>query len=1581
MNTDPLAAIFLSHATENDSFVHDLRLRLEQRGYPVLEDSTTIRPADDLPATVKSLIDRAGHVVAAVSADAAQSDWVRREVRYARKLAQQRAGFRVIPLQLPGASDQELRAILELPDPEPDADLEELPHELLAIKVATGTGAMDALMPSLIDALEGRIAPGQIVPAETPRAITELADLVLRLSNPRFEIIKDKRGADVRRPVADATLAFYPPGAAEPAAVSPEFKLAAPLGTIEGDDLSFYLERYHITPFGVFANRANAIEGRLPEWGKDLWQALRPEVTGHATVIGAWEELASTAHRRLTIQSPQPEDIPPAADAATVKACTERAEATTELLALPWELIHDGHSYLFDDGLGVRVRRCLPSRRKHARVDPEMHKPPLRVLIVCARPEGDCVAYIDHRVSVRPLTEALNALGGLASYEILDPPTFPALKAKLREALNHKRPYHIVHFDGHGVYDRVHGLGKLVFEHPDSVREGKLTSRQEQLLDAVTLGGELRNKGVGLFFLEACESAVSTEKPEASVAGRLLQSGIASVAAMSHSVLVETARRFTEVFYPALVSGERVGAAMLKGQRHLYDERRRGWGWEPRGDSPGKVDRRPLELQDWFVPVLYQDGEDPVLLTENPPAERVREEIRKDRTLALGALPEPPEHTFVGRSRELLAAERLLIEQGQRYVVLRGEGGEGKTELSVELSRWLVSTRRMDRAAFASVETLADPRAVLWAWGEQLVPGFASRAGDSLDSAEGLVVHTLSERKTVLVLDNVESILPPPEDSEAAGARVFDQETLDAILGLCSRLLEKAAGTRIVFTSREALPAGCGFDGARNRLEIGRLSVREGMELVARVLALAGSQRGVVSAEALQAEREEEIRTLVETVNGHARSLVLLTPELARRGLAATTEELIEIMADLEERYPGERKRSLFASVELSLRRLPREVRARLARLCVFQGGGNVRCIAQVLGIHARGLGHGGRAFWPEYLAIGTTLEGVGLAEILPPEGLPYVRFDPALAPALRRDLLAGGEGNRADEAGARALCAYAYCELAHFLEWERLRSPGLAAHLTVLELPNLLAALRLYAEGMDTYYVAAPLQDEHVGLRLTGPLVAVDDATPEMVIEFATTLEGLLQDLDRREVIAQISVIREHAQRIQAETRDGRLTETGFSIALGQIKRLLNDKRYREATAAAQALVKKTETAGDAGNDVDYDLALAQRNLGVALRSGDLPEAALEPLAAARLRFESLAETRQSDNAAAMASACLTDEGDCLTDLGQIDAAAAKYQAAIEIAEGLDAPRQVAISRFQLGKVRLLQNRYEDAIQIFQQARATFEVLGEPRNVTVSWYQIGTVHAEAGKLEQAESAYQKSLAMNVQAGNKLGEAATRNQLGCLYHRMEGRQRDAVLFFRQAAEIYADPATVGPLGEGRARSNAANTLVALGRFGEARAELTRALECQRGFGPNAQRWKAWNILCNLETAEGNPTAAAAARRHAMAEYEKARRQGWQIAVGSGMELCHNVSMIATSYRLGEQIPADLRVHIPRIEAGLRQQLKGYVGHPRAPAYLQALALKLLAILDGSRDPALAADPALDYDDAVELKLLLEQLGG
>jgi len=70
-------------------------------------------------------------------------------------------------------------------------------------------------------------------------------------------------------------------------------------------------------------------------------------------------------------------------------------------------------------------------------------------------------------------------------------------------------------------------------------------------------------------FLEACQTAHAEETPTASVAACLLQQGVASVVAMSHSVLVETARRFVTHSYHELLSGARIGQAMLAGQRAL----------------------------------------------------------------------------------------------------------------------------------------------------------------------------------------------------------------------------------------------------------------------------------------------------------------------------------------------------------------------------------------------------------------------------------------------------------------------------------------------------------------------------------------------------------------------------------------------------------------------------------------------------------------------------------------------------------------------------------------------------------------------------------------------------------------------------------------------------------------------------------------------------------------------------------------------------------------------------------------------------------------------------------------------------
>ena len=157
----------------------------------------------------------------------------------------------------------------------------------------------------------------------------------------------------------------------------------------------------------------------------------------------------------------------------------------------------------------MRVRRRLPNREATA---PLVTATPVRVLVVSPRPEDERAAYIDHRASARPLVDAFAALGGRVELEILGEPTLAGLSDALAEA---EHPYHVVHFDGHGIYSRELGLGALCFEEPADAE--KLEYRSSDLVDADKLAEVMREHRVPLVFLEACQSARADEDPSASV--------------------------------------------------------------------------------------------------------------------------------------------------------------------------------------------------------------------------------------------------------------------------------------------------------------------------------------------------------------------------------------------------------------------------------------------------------------------------------------------------------------------------------------------------------------------------------------------------------------------------------------------------------------------------------------------------------------------------------------------------------------------------------------------------------------------------------------------------------------------------------------------------------------------------------------------------------------------------------------------------------------------------------------------------------------------------------------------------------
>ncbi len=1456
--------IFVSHASADDSFVAELRRELEARHLPVWVDSRTLRGGDKLGPKIERAIETASRVLVVLSPHTVNSAWVRREIRKALEVEGRRKaeGYRVIPLLLPGIAHGALGTWFD--------------EEPVAVPITIGPAGLSAALPALLAALGERL-PTDPQPYEEPAA-QPVEELILTLTDPVIDTTEGKRRAR-----ATATLAYEPAQAGARRIESRRFIFLAPLGPIETADLRWYLESYYDWPVGVFKDRAAGIEEKLPVWGQDLFQAALGDEEAR-DALSAWQN-AKEADRRFSVLVDS--DL---AKGASDEAKAGALEAATDLLSLPWELLHDRRVWLFKGKNPVRVRRRLPNRQAQPARPTSL---PLRILLVSSRPERDAkgnrIGYFDHRASALPLTEAVESLGALARLALLQPPTFAALEAAL-QAGNEGQPFDIVHFDGHGVYDRRLGLGGLCFEDPQDA--GKWEERTMEFVDAARLSELVHEHRIPLVFLEACQTAVAEMDPTASVAAKLLDEGVTSVVAMSHSVLVETARRFVQAFYAELARGARVGRAMLAGQLALFADSRRG----------KILGAGELQLQDWFVPVLYQEEQDPQLLTKIPPQQIQQLEAEK-RRLSLGALPEPPPHAFQGRSRELLALERLLHREP--WAVVRGTGGQGKTTLATELARWLTRTSRFARAAFVSLEHHRHAQAVLDTLGHQLLPEgdkYSVAQFHTFDEALQPVERALRDQPTILVLDNCESILPEREDPLAPGdpsdpAVPFATDTATEIFALCQRLLAADPRTRLLFTTREPLPAP--FNTPGRERELGALSPGDAVKLVGEVM----KQNGWIPPSDDAGSTPEEITALVEAMHCHARGLVLLAPEVARSGVKAATGDLRKLMADLERKHPGDRENSLYASVELSLRRLPAESRERVKALAVCHGGVHLWVLSVLTGLE------------PDAACrLAIELKQVGLGEDM---GYGHLRLDPGLPPCLLGDL-------PEDEAEAlRSRWAEAMAGLTGYLYEQSFKDARLAAQLTLLELPNLLEML-----DWSRCRQAA-----------------------ERVVDLARLVESLVADLGQPRALVRAMRVREQAARTLGEWSHARYLAEDAAI-----ERLTERGDLPAADAATRELVAKAFAAGEAAYPgAAYDLAMVHWRLGRILKKRGAAEDALAPLAEAQRRFQALADAGNK-GAEHMDGVVITETGDCLRNLGRLDAAASAYEKAIALDRKADRHRDVAVAKFQLGTVRLLQQRYSDALAIYAVTREGAEKLGEPQMVATIWHQIGMAHQEAGQHEQAEHAYRQSLAIEVRENNLGGQAASLNQLGNLYAAID-RLEEAVTFHRQAVEV--DVRLQDLASEGRGRSNLSNMLIRLHRYDEARQELRRAIECLEPYGHTAEPWKAWAILEKLERATGQVEAGQAARRRAIEAYLFYRQAG-------GESQTNQASLFALVAQAMQE----------KAEESAGRQLNEMLA-PGDPPQFTALVRQLQRILGGERDLALAEESELDYRSVAELRLLLE----
>ena len=1496
-------------------------------------------PGEKLMTRIKAAIDNASAYAVVVSPASLQSSWVGKELRHA-LLQQEKRGVEHYPVFALALDGTKLGMLEEFFD-----------EERIFIPVSSKPGGVEEALPEIRKAL--RVILPADIPAAAPIPSKPLEDLVLELSAPSFE---EKDGK--RRPQAKARLIYQPADSRKPEVRNPSsWTFVAPLGPIEANELRWYLEQYAIWPSTVFKPRALRVEQQLCEWGKLLFDAALP--TGRVgKVLQAWTHVDGDAQRRFSVYLEGEAD----ADAPEEQRLLAR-EAATALLVLPWELLHDGDSFLFQGAKPVRVRRRLSNTREF---DIAAVSLPIRVLLVTSRPEDEACGYIDHRISAKPMVQAIENLGGMVELSLLDPPTFPNLLTELDRARQAGKPYHVVHFDGHGVYSRREGLGGLCFEDPQD--QDKLYGRRHQTIYTDKIGPALLDHRIPLVFLEACQTA-QAEDGTGSVASELLKAGVASVIAMTHSVLVATAWRFVEAFYGKLATGARVGEAMLAAQQRLYDD-----------DFRAKIfGVGELRLQDWFVPVLFQEKDDPVLFTQGlSRSARTTEADRLQNRLV--ELPKPPSTGFIGRSRELLALQRHLSRQ--RWALVIGNGGEGKTALAVEFARWRVESRQINRAAFVSVEIDTNPAAVLNALARCLVGEQHTLATpEKLEPTIREIERELTERPTLIVLDNLESLLNFPllEEGENLNARQADLEPIPSptgnavelspaipsnavelatavgrnksalagvsgeltgrmpetvvarpysglqsnpvstalgvgerginnllaaetlaelatILKLCERL-NRMGDTRIIFTSREALPEP--YDHPRNRIDLHRLAREDAVQLVAEQLH---------DTDALADERREAIEDLVDAVQCHARTLALLGEPLRRLGIAKTRTQLAELIADMHRRYPNNREQSLYASVELSLRRLSSEHRKQVRVLGVFHGTVSLAVLCMMMDWTMEAVDELGKA-----------LADTGLAITMPYN---HLRLDPALCPYLAASLEATErqELTKHWQAAMRGFVG--------FLVQQANQNAELAARLMLWELPNLMALLEQIA--------------------------AVGDA--EATVGLCSDLYRLLQNLGKPRLLQRIAYHRDAANKALG----GSWSHARFQAEHNRIEHALQTGSLREAFEAAQTLYQQSQTHGaEAYESADYDGAMSSDLLGTVLFKAGQAGPALQLFQQSQQQFEQVERQKPGRGAEHMATVTLTRQGDCLRDLGRYDEAAVVYQEAIHRDEQQGRLRDVAVGKGQLGTVRLQQRRYDEALVAYKKARDSFAALGEPGSVAVFWHQIGRVLQESGQYEIAENAYRESLVLNVRLGNTAGQASTLCQLGTLYGAM-GRLEDAVTFYKQTADLHHE--LQDEAHEGLARGNLAETLRRLGRYAEARSECRWAIQCKEASGHASLPWTTWGILYDIETADGKPQAADAARSKALELYLAYRRDCGENTSGSG-RLCVDIGAALANGKPDEAL--DLLGEV-------RKQ-------PNLPDHGPPLLDALEAIAKGSRDPKLADTPGLNYDEVAEILLLLERL--
>jgi tetratricopeptide (TPR) repeat protein len=495
-----------------------------------------------------------------------------------------------------------------------------------------------------------------------------------------------------------------------------------------------------------------------------------------------------------------------------------------KLAHLPWELLHDGSSFLAERGITpVRLMRSGPAAAGPA-------NRPLRLLFMATSPE-DVQPILDYEreeatilkaTEKQPIDLVVEESGSVAQLQ--------NLVASFGQGY-----FDVFHISGHGTIEDDTPLFLTEDDHG-----GEEYTTAEQLAEA------FGHRWPRLLFLSGCHTAEAPSRGMIpSMAHSLVNAGAGAVLGWARPVYDTTGIFAAERLYHQLSTGESIVDAVAATRREMLRE------FLAHPDRP--------HCSDWHLLRIYQGVRDiPALVTplRTPRREQIRRRPAESEFLdADGKVKVAKDTGFFGRRRELQRSLQALADPGDYYgVYLYGIGGYGKSTIAARLCR-RHEALNPDSRRVVLVGPVDEFR---------LRQRLSDKLGDQPQAVEILnqpiaFKHQLKRLfetyRLLLVLDDFEQNVPAANVED--GSLRLSPDAWNVMEALCFALEEAAGASRLIVTCRYQGPL------PGHRLLVEQLSRMQPADIDKKVSAIVGDDQ----------RNQDRERKTVQAADGNPRLL------------------------------------------------------------------------------------------------------------------------------------------------------------------------------------------------------------------------------------------------------------------------------------------------------------------------------------------------------------------------------------------------------------------------------------------------------------------------------------------------------------------------------------------------------------------------------------------------------------------------------------------------------------------------------------------------------------------------------------